>query len=176
MNRLYSQVAYLCVPKRRKMSIQGRIAITGLLAWLLSAGMVFPVTAVDIPEAVTDQAALRINEFMAENTSTLENPGQAGDFPDWFELYNPGPEAVSLDNLFLTDDPTDPIKYIVPPGLTIPASGFLLFYADNMPELGPQHTNFALNKAGEYLGLYTTQGTVLIDGYEFGEQAANVST
>jgi hypothetical protein len=127
--------------------------------------------------AVGFQAPLvYINEFVADNETTLEDPDQPGDYPDWFELYNPGPNAVSLDGLFLTDSLGNPTKYAIPNGLTIDAEGYTLFYADNAPEQGPQHTNFALSADGEFLGLYGALGAVLIDGVEFGPQLPNFST
>ena len=149
---------------------------SGLLAVLISLLGFAPARASESPQAAADQASLRINEFMAENASVLENPAQPGVFSDWFELYNPSAEEVSLDGLFLTDNVSNPTRYPIPTGLSVPAGGFLVFYADNQPGLGPQHTNFALNKDGEYLGLYSAQGSVLIDGYTFGPQIENIST
>jgi hypothetical protein len=122
---------------------------------------------------------LYINEIMADNESALENPEWPGEFPDWFELYNPGPNAVSLDGLFLTDSLGNPTKYAIPNGLTIDAAGYMLFYADNRagePGRGPRHTNFALSADGEFIGLYGALGAVLIDGHEFGPQLPNFST
>jgi len=117
-----------------------------------------------------------INEIMADNESTLRNPDLPDDYPDWIELYNPGVNPVSLNGLFLTDNIEDPDQYAIPDGLTIPAGGYLLFYADNAPGWGPQHTNFRLSRDGEYVGLYGGGGNVLIDGYTFGPQEADVST
>jgi hypothetical protein len=120
---------------------------------------------------------LYLNEFMADNETVLENPDNPGNFPDWLELYNPGPNPVALDGLYLTDDPDDTGKYAIPNGLTIAPGGYLLFYADNDgPDLGPQHTNFQLSREGEFLGLYGAAGAVLIDRYAFGPQLANFST
>jgi len=123
----------------------------------------------------TGQAELRINEIMADNVTFLQDPDEPGEFPDWFELYNPGLDAVSLDGLTLSDDPAQPTKYLIPNGLTIPAGQFLLFYADDDGKQGPRHTNFKLSAAGETLGLYSAQGTVVIDSFTFGLQTADVS-
>jgi hypothetical protein len=156
--------------------MQMHMLLSALLATLISLIGFAPASASERSPAIPDQAALRINEFMAENASGLENPDQPGAFPDWLELYNPSAEEVSLDGLFLTDDAAKPTRYAIPNGLRVPAGGFLLFYADSQPELGPQHTNFGLKKDGEYLGLYAAQGSVVIDGYNFGPQVADVSS
>jgi hypothetical protein len=118
---------------------------------------------------------LYLNEIMADNETVLENPDNPGNFPDWIELYNPGPNAVSLDGLFLTDDADIPMRYPIPNGLTITPGGYMLFYADSSPNLGARHTNFSLSRTGEFIGLYGAQGAVLIDSYTFGLQVANIS-
>jgi hypothetical protein len=118
---------------------------------------------------------LYLNELMADNETVLENPGDPGNFPDWIELYNPGPNPISLDGLFLTDDADLPTRYAIPDSLTIAPGGYLLFYAGGRPELGAQHTNFSLNRGGEFIGLFGAQGGVLIDGYDFGPQITNFS-
>jgi len=120
---------------------------------------------------------LLINEFVADNVTTLEDPDEPGEFPDWIELYNAGPDPVDLSGRYLTDNLTDPTKFRIPDGLTIPAGGFILFYADNDPGQGPLHLNFRLNKTGEAIGLFDSDatGNRPIDTYTFGWQAADVS-
>jgi hypothetical protein len=120
-----------------------------------------------------DAPLLYINEIMADNQGALRNPDKADDFPDWFELFNPSPHVVSLDGLFLTDNRDLPTKFAIPPGLSIKAGGVILFYADNEPQLGPQHTNFRLAQEGEYLAIYANAALPPIDEYEYGELSIN---
>ena len=56
---------------------------------------------------------LFINEFMAENDSTIQDPNGSG-YPDWVELYNAGPTAIELGGMYLTDDMNDPTKWMIP--------------------------------------------------------------
>ena len=42
---------------------------------------------------------LFVNEFMADNETTLEDPDEAGSYPDWIELYNAGSETIDLARL-----------------------------------------------------------------------------
>jgi hypothetical protein len=121
--------------------------------------------------------SLLINEFMADNETVWDDPDEAGGFPDWIELYNPGPGTVDLSGRYLTDDLNDPTKFRVADGITISAGGFLVFYADNDPEQGPLHTNFGLSKDGESVGLFDVDavGNRPIDSYAFGPQAADRS-
>jgi hypothetical protein len=123
-----------------------------------------------------------INEWMAANTSAsgIADPAD-GDFDDWIELYNPGPAAVDLGGLYLTDTLTNQFQYRIPDNgqYVIAPGGFLLVWADN--ETGQNrsnradlHVNFQLRQGGEAIGLYAADGTQ-IDAVTFGPQTENVS-
>lgn len=98
---------------------------------------------------------LHINEIMASNTSTITD--SEGNYNDWIELYNSGTSAIDLAGLFISDDETNPYKYMFPSGSAetlIPAGGFKLIWADDSTQLGPLHVNFRISNAGEFIGLY----------------------
>ena len=67
------------------------------------------------PGAANSQTGQRqglvINEFMADNETTIDDPAEPGEYPDWVELYNGSGETVILNGLFLTDDLNDPTKW-----------------------------------------------------------------
>jgi hypothetical protein len=119
------------------------------------------VVGYDIPPLV-------VNEVIADNYLGLEDPDDPGDYPDWFEIYNTSNKTVSLDGLYLTDRLDEPTTFAITDGLTIPAHGYVIFYADSDPEQSPYHTNFKLNRNKEAIGLYGAQGTVLIDSVSWG--------
>lgn len=110
--------------------------------------------------------AIRINEWFAAA------PGES----DWFELYNTSSLPVSLEGLYLTDDPSLPgrTRYVIPPLSFIAGHGWVRFIADDNRSAGSHHVNFALNQLGECLRLYTAD-LQLIDGVDFGLQTAGVS-
>ena len=120
-----------------------------------------------------------INEWMAANTTFVTDPAD-GDFDDWFELYNPNDVAVDLTDYSLSDVLTvGGARWSIPSGTTIPARGFLLVWADN--ETGQNATNradlhagFQLRQAGEAIGLFAPNGTV-VDSVTFGNQTNNIS-
>ncbi len=119
-----------------------------------------------------------INEFMAQNTSTIADPAD-GDFDDWIELHNAGATPVDLTGFFLTDNLTNRTQFEIPPGYPIPAGGFLLVWADgetgqNLPANAGLHAGFSLARAGEQIGLYSPTGE-LVDGFSFGAQTNDVS-
>ncbi|MHC4479013.1 MAG: PEP/pyruvate-binding domain-containing protein, partial [Planctomycetota bacterium] len=60
---------------------------------------------------------LFINEFMAENDTTIQDPHGSG-YPDWIELYNAGDSVVDLGGMYLTDDMNEPTEWMIPVGIT----------------------------------------------------------
>jgi hypothetical protein len=118
---------------------------------------------------------LVINEFMASDANTLEDPCEPNEFPDWFELYNASPIPLDLEGMYLTDDLTNPTRWRIPAGVTIDAGGFLVFFADDDDEQGPTHTNFKLSASGEEIGLFDADGSTLIHSISFGRQTTDVS-
>jgi hypothetical protein len=133
--------------------------------------------------AGTNNAALpsltvSINEWMAENTGWLLDPG-TGKYDDWFELYNPADTPAELAGYYLTDKLTDAFQYQIPAGYRVPARGFLLVWADGKPSANSTnspdlHVPFKLSKDGENIGLFTPDGAA-IDAVVFGAQTSNVS-
>ena len=121
--------------------------------------------------------ALHINEWMADNDATIADPDEPGEYPDYFELYNDEDFAVDLGGMHLTDNLSNPTKYQIPAGVSIGPKSFLLFWADSEPQQGPTHTNFALSKSGEAIGLFGSRADCLaaIDTVTFGAQATNVA-
>ncbi len=99
------------------------------------------------------QTPLVINEIMADNTHTLEDPNEPEEYPDWIELYNPASVPINLGGMFLSDDPSNSQLYRIPAEVMIGANDYLLFIADGEPEQGPLHTNFRLSKGGESVTL-----------------------
>jgi hypothetical protein len=127
------------------------------------------------PTATVDQTALRLNEFMASNTSIAADPSQPTLFPDWVEIYNPGADKVSLDGLFITNSSSKPTRVALPSGLAIEPNSFLVLYADFSPSLGPQHVDLSFAKDSGYIGLYANQGNTLIDSIKYKLQYTDVS-
>jgi regulation of enolase protein 1 (concanavalin A-like superfamily) len=119
-----------------------------------------------------------INEWMADNLSTYADPADQ-DFEDWFELYNPGTNAVDLGGYYLSDDSTDPLKFQVPLGgfYIVPPQGYLLVWADEEPEQNQTnhadlHVDFRLSKGGEQIVLSAADRTT-IDRVTFGAQTTD---
>ena len=117
---------------------------------------------------------VRLNEVLASNGSSVPHEGT---YPDVIELYNPGAAALDISGLRLTDDASNPDKFIFDTGTTIPAGGYLVVYANNEDGTSGIHLGFSLSKDGQALYLYDTvdHGGVLIDSVTFGLQLTDYS-
>lgn len=120
------------------------------------------------------QSGLFINEFLASNHTVNVDP-DFSKFPDWIEIYNDENNNVDLSGYYLTDDLSDPEKWQIPAGVSIPAKGYLIFWCDkeDMADLG-LHTNFKLSAGGEEIGLANQNG-VFLDTKTFGDQVTDIS-
>jgi len=119
--------------------------------------------------------ALFVNEIMASSTTCCpDDDGGTDEFDDWIEIYNASGSTVDLSGMYLSDDLADPFMAKIPNGVTIPAGGFLIFWADEQGGQGPLHMNFKLSKSGEAVGLFYKDGRE-IDSKVFSDQDDNKS-
>ena len=118
---------------------------------------------------------LVINELMASNHRTLEDPDEPGEHPDWIELYNGTAGTIDLGGMYLTDEFQNLNKWQVPAGVSIGPGQYLIFYADDDGTQGVYHTNFNLSINGEMVVLVDNDGKTIIDSILFDEQLEDVS-
>ncbi len=116
-----------------------------------------------------------INEWLADNVGVLADPAD-GQYEDWFEIFNPGPDPLDLRGLYFTDNLNDRFQYQVPVTghYVIPAGGHFLIWADgetsqNATNSTDLHVSFKLAKEGEAIGLFAADGTP-VDYITFGPQ------
>jgi len=117
---------------------------------------------------------LRITEVLAVNNFTLSD--NAGDYDDWFEIYNGGTKAINLQGMYVADL-LNSNKMFELPSITIAGGDYIVLWADNEIDEGPLHTNFRLTSEGESIALFETidHGNVLIHGWKFGRMSADIS-
>ena len=118
-----------------------------------------------------------IEEIVAANRDGLLDAD--GDSSDWFELYQGGPTSVDLSGWALTDDPSDLGKwrFPLPGGPLLEAGGYLVVFASGKDRVGEEwHTNFQLERDGEFLALVDPAG-VIVDALapQYPPQRADVS-
>lgn len=112
------------------------------------------------------KAQVVINEIQAHNASTIAD--DAGDYDDWIELYNSGDESIEIGGMVLKDRVDTWRIPVGEPGTLLPPGGFFLLWADDEESEGVFHTNFRLSASnGEFLGLYESDSTTVIDTLTF---------
>ncbi len=84
-----------------------------------------------------------INELVASN---LDGPTDLDEeTPDWIELANLGDAVVDLSGWGLSDDPSDPLKWVFPQ-VSLEPGGIVLVFASGKDLLGEElHTNFSVS-------------------------------
>ncbi len=119
------------------------------------------------------KGALILNEVMANNVSAYSH---SGSYPDWVELYNNEAAPVALAGLSLTDNLSQPLKFIFPASTpALAAGGYLVVFCDTATNAPGIHTGFSFSSVGEEVGLYGNSGTTLLDSLKFGLQPADYS-
>lgn len=130
----------------------------------------------------TANPVISINEFLADNESKSPlGPGQILDgnyeSSDWIELHNNSQMTVDIGGWYLTDNVGLKTKWQFPASTVLQPGEYLLVFASgkteaenpgNYPYVDPAgylHTNFALSKDGEYLGLIDADGVTPVHEY-----------
>jgi len=122
-------------------------------------------------------ADVRINEIVASNRRGLAD--EDGDREDWIEIFNAGNTAVDLNGWHLTDDAFNLTKWVFP-AVSVSAGGYLVVWASEKNRRvpgAPLHTNFKLEKSGEYLALVLPDGSNVVSSFSpvYPEQFDDIS-
>ena len=103
--------------------------------------------------------SLFVNEIMAVNDSTIAD--EAGEYDDWFEIYNAGEESVRLKGFYMTDKKDNLTKWQFPASdIEIVPGEHMIIWCDEDQEQGTSHTNFKLSGSGEFVALVSPDGVM----------------
>lgn len=122
-----------------------------------------------------DKLDLHINEFMASNQSAAMDG--KGRYSDWIELYNASGEAIDLSGFGVSDSLAQPMKYVLPEGVSIPAGGYLLLWCSGEESAAGEaeiHVPFGLRAYEEDVVLSNPMGRV-VDSYSYSRQEGDMS-
>ena len=106
---------------------------------------------------------MRLNEVLVTNTEGFED--DYGYRSGWIELFNTSYGTVNIAGCYLTDDPNNLTKYMIPKGdvLTqIKPRQHVLFWADGIKEKGTFHISFNLDNAKEVY-FVSADGKTIVD-------------
>ncbi len=114
-------------------------------------------------------AQLYINEVIPSNDNIIGD--NYGEYDDVIEIYNAGNTSVNLAGYYLSDDSGSPLLWQIPSTnstlTTVPAGGYLIFWADNETAQGANHLNFKLSSGGESIRLTKPDGVTTVDNLSF---------
>ncbi len=119
-------------------------------------------------------APVQISEVLATNTAAYAN---GVSHPDVLELNNPGTAAVDISGWAVSDDATQPAKYVFGPGTILAPGQFLVLLADTYAGTAGLHLGFSLDGDGESVVLSQPNagGWLTVDSVTFGSQIPNLS-
>lgn len=137
-----------------------KIGIYASLLLLLASPMGYPQEGADYAPGM-----VQITELMANNQGFWWD--EDGDESDWLELFNPTPQAISLEGWYLTDNRDNLTQWAFPAVTLAPGAHRVVFCSskDRTDPAGKLHTNFKLNDTGEYLGLIAPDGQTIVFEY-----------
>jgi hypothetical protein len=99
-----------------------------------------------------------INECMTKNYNGITD--EDGEHSDWIELYNSGSLLVNLGGYALSDDESEPQKWVFPTVQLAPGE-FIVVFCSGKNRFGPElHTNFKLSEE-EHILLTDLTGTTI---------------
>lgn len=141
---------------------------------LVGLALFFGYTSYYAKKESSPATRVLINEVMASNNSFIADDD--GDFSDWLELYNTGPDKVNIGGWYLSDE-KGVLKWQFPEDTFIKAKGYMIVWAsgkDRGQANGPCHTNFRLSSSGDRVFLYNSDG-IEQSSIEFPSLASNMS-
>lgn len=106
---------------------------------------------------------MRLNEILVTNTNGYID--DYGNRSGWIELFNTSYGTVDIGGCYITDDPNNLKKYVIPKAdvLTkVKPRQHILFFADSLPDKGTFHINFKLEQAKKII-FVSSDGRTIID-------------
>ena len=107
-----------------------------------------------------------INEYSASNLTGYTDNYSLEE--DWIELYNTSSDGIDLGGYYLSDDPDEPTKWMIPYGTNINGNGYRTFWCSGRDEggLNAIHTSFKLKQTKEereHVVLTDPSGSIIND-------------
>ncbi|MGC8990187.1 MAG: lamin tail domain-containing protein, partial [Verrucomicrobiia bacterium] len=141
-----------------------------------SADVIFSIrldAVLRITNTIDESLLVRLNEILASNASFTN---AAGLTPDYVELANIASRDVDLSGWSLTDDSSNPRRYVFPAGSVIPANGFLVMECEGSSPASRTNVGFDLPASGGTLMLFAPTDTITpVDSVRFGLQVTDLS-
>ena len=142
----------------KKYSLEGKMKKTSkrhTIAGVLCLGLLLQ-TASYLPVKADTNVQVSLNEICTKNNSY---PAADGKCYDWIELYNSSKTEADISGWGLSDNESEPRKYVFPDGTSISADGRLIVFCDSDAAANDRTiAPFGLSASGETLMLSDSNG------------------
>lgn len=119
------------------------------------------VCTVTVKETAISVGDLMVNEVQQSNVDMFLDP--SFNFGGWVELFNPTDNSLSLNGLYISDDPLDLKKMPLDARFgAVPAHGFHCLWFDHYSRWAPAMVNFKLDCDGGAIYLADANGNLLL--------------
>lgn len=116
---------------------------------------------VTVEESSVKTGELLVNEVQQSNVDMFIDP--SWNFGGWIELYNPTDRSLSLNGLFVSDDPTNLHKMPLDARFgAVPAHGFQNLWFGHNSWWTPKTVNFKLDTDGGTIYLSDSRGRIIV--------------
>lgn len=88
---------------------------------------------------IEGNAQLQINEYSVSNLDGFQD--NYGKYEDWIEIQNTGSAAVNINGYYLSDNPSNPLKWQIPGDVVIPAGGYKIVWVSGRNEVSNNHVH-----------------------------------
>ena len=114
-------------------------------------------------------AQVVINEICASNRTGLADG--YGQREDWVEIFNLTAAPVNIGGWYLTDKTSEPTKWQIPAGVTVPANGYLVFICSGRDvwDGARWHTNFGISQMDEERITLSNAAVITVDSYKLND-------
>ncbi|MEZ4800388.1 MAG: chitobiase/beta-hexosaminidase C-terminal domain-containing protein [Flavobacteriales bacterium] len=135
--------------------------------------LLFFISALFFIESAYSQVV--VNEFCVANYTDY---AISGENEDWIEFYNPTGAPIDIGGYWLSDNITNPQKFAIPAGTSVPANGYRLIlmsgtFEFNPGYLGQINTNFKVTQtAGEQI-VFSNPAGVVLESFDFSTLSPN---
>lgn len=116
-----------------------------------------------------------VNEFCVANYTDY---AISGENEDWIEFFNPTGAPIDIGGYWLSDNISNPQKFAIPAGTSIPANGYRIILLSgtfdyNPGYLGQINTNFKVTQtAGEQI-VFSNPAGVVLESFDFSTLSPN---
>ena len=103
---------------------------------------------------------VRINEISSNNKKSIKD--SYGNYSSWIELFNSGKDSIDISGYGLSNEEYIPLKWRFPKDTIINSGEYLLvFTSDKKSKDKEFHTNFELNKDGDFIFFSNSNGKLI---------------